>query len=204
MSFNPTPARFKIIKAILFFFALLPFFRLAVFAMTDQLGANPIEFITRNTGDWTLYFLCLTLTLTPLRRLTSWNWLIKLRRMFGLFAFFYAALHFTTFLWFDHFFDLHEMFKDVIKRPFIMVGFSAFLLLIPLAITSTNGMVKRLGGKRWQWLHRVIYVIAPLGLLHYWWMKAGKHDFAQPFLFTLIVAGLLSSRVYWHWAKRGA
>lgn len=182
--------------------ALLPFGRLVLFTFTDQLGANPIEFITRNTGDWTLYFLCITLTVTPLRRLSKWNWLIKLRRMIGLFAFFYAALHFTTFLWFDHFFDVSEMLKDVIKRPFITVGFAAFVLLIPLAITSTNGMVKRLGGKRWQWLHRLIYVIASLGILHYWWMKAGKHDFEQPIIFGAIVAALLLVRIFWAWQKR--
>ncbi len=196
--FNPTPKQFKAIKASLFVMALLPFARLVLFAFTGRLGANPIEFITRNTGDWTLYFLCITLAVTPLRRLTQWNWLIKLRRMLGLFVFFYVLLHFTTFLWFDHFFDVDEMLKDVIKRPFITVGFSAFLLLIPLALTSTNGMVKRLGGKRWQWLHRTIYVIAPLGILHFWWMKAGKHDFAQPILFGILVAALLLSRVYWN------
>ena len=196
--FNPTPKQFKAIKASLFVMALLPFARLVLFAFTYRLGANPIEFITRNTGDWTLYFLCITLAVTPLRRLTQWNWLIKLRRMLGLFVFFYVLLHFTTFLWFDHFFDVDEMLKDVIKRPFITVGFSAFLLLIPLALTSTNGMVKRLGGKRWQWLHRTIYVIAPLGILHFWWMKAGKHDFAQPILFGILVAALLLSRVYWN------
>jgi methionine sulfoxide reductase heme-binding subunit len=186
------------LKGALFAAALLPFARLVLFAFTDRLGANPIEFITRNTGDWTLYFLCLTLAVTPLRRLTKWNWLIKLRRMLGLFAFFYVVLHFTTFLWFDHFFDVDEMLKDVVKRPFITVGFTAFMLLIPLAVTSTNGMVRRLGGKRWQWLHRAIYLIAPLGILHFWWMKAGKHDFAQPILFGSIVALLLLSRVYWN------
>lgn len=195
--FNPTSKRITQIKTVLFVAALLPFARLVLFAFTDRLGANPIEFITRNTGDWTLYFLCLTLAVTPLRRFLGWNWLIKLRRMLGLFAFFYASLHFTTFLWFDHFFDLDEMIKDVVKRPFITVGFIAFLLLLPLAITSTNGMVRRLGGKRWQWLHRMIYLIAPLGILHFWWMKAGKHDFAQPILFGTIVALLLLLRVYW-------
>ncbi len=193
--FNPSSQQFKAIKATLFVMALLPFARLVLFAVTERLGANPIEFITRNTGDWTLYFLCITLAVTPLRRLTKWNWLIKLRRMIGLFAFFYVLLHFTTFLWFDHFFDVEEMLKDIAKRPFITVGFSAFLLLIPLALTSTNGMVKRLGGRRWQWLHRMIYVIAPLGILHFWWMKAGKHDFAQPILFGIIVALLLLLRV---------
>jgi methionine sulfoxide reductase heme-binding subunit len=194
---NPTPRQISSIKAVLFIAASLPFVRLVLFAFTDRLGANPIEFITRNTGDWTLYFLCFTLALTPLRRISKWNWLIKMRRMLGLFAFFYVILHFTTFLWFDHFFDLDEMWKDVLKRPFITVGFIAFLMLIPLAATSTNGMVKRLGGKRWQWLHRAIYLIAPLGILHFWWMKAGKHDFAQPILFGVIVVALLSTRVYW-------
>jgi methionine sulfoxide reductase heme-binding subunit len=194
----PSQRQVTLIKTVLFLAALLPFARLVLFAFTDRLGANPIEFITRNTGDWTLYFLCMTLSVTPLRRLTGWNWLIKLRRMLGLFAFFYVALHFTTFLWFDHFFDVNEMLKDVVKRPFITVGFTAFVLLIPLAMTSTNGMVRRLGGKRWQALHRLIYVIAPLGILHFWWMKAGKHDFAQPILFGSIVAVLLLARLYWN------
>jgi methionine sulfoxide reductase heme-binding subunit len=199
--FNPNPKQLSALKVGVFIAALLPFARLALFTFTDQLGANPIEFITRNTGDWTLYFLCITLAITPLRRFSKWNWLVKLRRMLGLFAFFYATLHFTTFLWFDHFFDLDEMLKDVVKRPFITVGFIAFLLLIPLAVTSTNGMVRRLGGKRWQWLHRLLYLIAPLGILHFWWMKAGKHDFAQPILFGSIVVLLLGMRVYWNVAR---
>jgi methionine sulfoxide reductase heme-binding subunit len=193
-----SPKQLASIKIALFAAALLPFVRLVLFTFTDRLGANPIEFITRNTGDWTLYFLCLTLAVTSLRRLTKWNWLIKLRRMLGLFAFFYAALHFTTFLWFDHFFDIDEMLKDVVKRPFIAVGFTAFLLLIPLAATSTNGMVRRLGGKRWQSLHRAVYGIALLGILHFWWMKAGKNDFAQPILFGGIVLLLLLARLYWN------
>jgi len=199
--FNPNPKQLSALKVSLFVVALLPFARLALFTFTDRLGANPIEFITRNTGDWTLYFLCITLVITPLRRFSKWNWLVKLRRMLGLFAFFYAALHFTTFFWFDHFFDVDEMLKDVIKRPFITVGFIAFLLLIPLAVTSTNGMVRRLGGKRWQWLHRLLYLIAPLGILHFWWMKAGKHDFAQPILFGTIVFLLLGMRIYWNVAR---
>jgi len=194
--------RLKHVKALLFIAALLPFLRLVVFTFTDRLGANPVEFITRNTGDWTLYFLCITLAITPLRRLTGWNWLVRLRRMTGLYAFFYAALHFLTFLWFDHFFDVAEMLRDVVKRPFITVGFAAFVLLVPLAATSTNGMIKRLGGKRWQLLHRLIYLIAPLGILHYWWMKAGKNDFSQPIVFGLIVAGLLLLRLYWRVAQR--
>lgn len=203
MLLNPSPRQFKLLKAALFSAALLPFLRLALFTVTDSLGANPIEFITRNSGDWTLYFLCITLAVTPLRRLSGWNWLIKLRRMLGLYVFFYAVLHFMTFLWFDHFFDVAEMWKDVLKRPFITVGFATFVLLVPLAVTSTNGMVRRLGGKRWQWLHRLIYLIAPLAIVHFWWMKAGKHDFAQPLLMGTIVAVLLLSRVFWsRWQAR--
>lgn len=193
--FHPTPRQLNGIKRGVFLLALLPFLRLLLFTLTDRLGANPIEFITRNSGDWTLYFLCLTLAVTPLRKWLQWPWLIKLRRMLGLFVFFYACLHFMTFVWFDHFFDLSEMFRDVVKRPFITVGFITFVLLIPLAATSSNRMVRLLGGKRWQWLHRLIYLIAPLAIVHFWWMKAGKHDFAQPTLLGLIVAALLLARV---------
>lgn len=193
--FHPTPRQLNGIKCGVFLLALLPFLRLLLFTLTDRLGANPIEFITRNSGDWTLYFLCLTLAVTPLRKWLQWPWLIKLRRMLGLFVFFYACLHFMTFVWFDHFFDLSEMFRDVVKRPFITVGFTTFVLLIPLAATSSNRMVRLLGGKRWQWLHRLIYLIAPLAIVHFWWMKAGKHDFAQPILLGLIVAALLLARV---------
>ncbi|MFZ4876105.1 sulfite oxidase heme-binding subunit YedZ [Janthinobacterium sp. Mn2066] len=198
---NPTPKQLSWLKGLIFVLALLPFVRMVWLTYSGQL-VEPLEFITRGTGDWTLYLLCIGLFVTPLRRITQWNWLIKLRRMLGLFAFFYAFLHFMTFLWFDHFFDVQEMWADVLKRPFITVGFIAFVLLIPLALTSTNGMVKRLGGKRWQWLHRVIYVIAPLGILHFWWMKAGKHNFAQPTLFGAIVLLLLLIRVYYAWSKR--
>ncbi|MES2015163.1 MAG: protein-methionine-sulfoxide reductase heme-binding subunit MsrQ [Pseudomonadota bacterium] len=196
MAFAPTPKQFSALKASLFVLALLPFARLVYMTLTQQF-VEPLEAITRGTGDWVLYLLCITLAITPLRRLTGWNWVVKLRRMAGLYAFFYAFMHFLAFLWFDHFFDLSEMWKDVLKRPFITVGFSAFVLLIPLAVTSTNGMIKRLGGKRWQWLHKLIYVIAPLGILHFWWMKAGKHNFTQPIIFGLIVAVLLGVRIYW-------
>jgi sulfoxide reductase heme-binding subunit YedZ len=201
MAFTPTPRQLTGIKTVLFVAALLPFARLAWMTAAGQF-VEPLEAITRGTGDWVLYLLCITLAITPLRRLTGWNWIVKLRRMVGLFAFFYAFLHFLAFLWFDHFFDLQEMFKDVVKRPFITVGFAAFVLLIPLAVTSTNGMIRRLGGKRWQWLHRLIYLIAPLGILHFWWMKAGKNDFAEPILFGVMVAILLAVRIYWA-KKRG-
>jgi sulfoxide reductase heme-binding subunit YedZ len=194
MAFNPTPRQLGAIKAGIFLLALIPLAKMVWLTVTGQL-VEPIEHITRRTGDWVLYFLCITLAVTPLRKLSGANWLVKLRRMLGLFAFFYALLHFLTFLWFDHWFDLTEMFKDVLKRPFITVGFIAFVLLIPLAATSTNGMIRRLGGKRWQWLHRLIYLIAPLGILHFWWMKAGKNDFAEPILFGVIVGALLLWRV---------
>jgi sulfoxide reductase heme-binding subunit YedZ len=201
MAFAPTPRQFKLIKAVLFVLALAPLARMVWLTASGQL-VEPIEFITRGTGDWVLYFLCITLAVTPLRRLFGLNWLLKLRRMFGLFAFFYVVLHFTTFIWFDHFFDLAAMWKDVLKRPFITVGFIAFLLLIPLAATSTNAMIRRLGSKRWQQLHRLIYLIAPLGILHFWWMKAGKNDFEEPIIFGSIVALLLGLRVYWRFAKK--
>ncbi len=197
---TPSSSAVSGIKALIFILALIPLARLLFGAFTQNLGANPIEFITRNTGDWTLIFLCITLTVTPLRRLSKWNWLLRLRRMLGLFCFFYASLHFTTFIWFDHFFDLAEMFKDVVKRPFITVGFSAFVLLLPLAVTSTNGMVKRLGAKKWQLLHRLVYLIAGLAILHFWWMKAGKHDFFQPIIYGTILAILLGYRLL-HWLK---
>ena len=196
MAFSPTPRQLTAIKCLAFVLALVPFFALAYLVGTDQL-VEPLQYITRNTGSWTLYFLCITLAVTPLRRLSGWNWLLKLRRMMGLYAFFYALLHFTTFLWFDHFFDVQEMLKDVAKRPFITVGFTAFVLLLPLAATSTNAMVRRLGGKRWQMLHKLVYVIAPLGILHFWWMRAGKHDFDKPIVFAVIVLALLGMRAWW-------
>ena len=196
MAMQPTPKQFSALKATLFVLALLPFARLVYLTLTQQF-VEPLEAITRGTGDWVLYLLCITLAITPLRRLSGWNWVVKLRRMTGLFAFFYAFMHALAFLWFDHFFDLAEMWKDIVKRPFITVGFIAFVLLVPLAVTSTNGMIRRLGGKRWQLLHKLIYVIAPLGILHFWWMKAGKHNFTQPIIFGIIVALLLGVRLYW-------
>jgi methionine sulfoxide reductase heme-binding subunit len=165
-----------------------------------NLGANPIEFITRDLGDWTLIFLMITLAVTPIRRLAGWQWLIKLRRMLGLFAFFYASLHFVTYIWLDQFFDLQDIVKDVIKRPFITVGFAAFVCLIPLAVTSTNAMVKRLGSKRWQALHRLVYAIGILGVVHYWWLV--KKDIREPLLYAAILALLLGLRIYWNLKKR--
>ena len=157
------------------------------------LGANPIEKITHATGDWTIRFLLVTLSITPLRKLLSLPALIKFRRMLGLFAFFYACLHFTTYIWLDKFFNLHEMLLDVAKRKFITVGFTAFVLLIPLAVTSTAGWIRRLGGKRWQALHRLIYVSAILGVIHYLWLV--KADIRKPLIYGAILSVLLLYRV---------
>lgn len=184
---------FSQLKAVLFLASLIPFVRLGWYGHSDQLGANPIEFITRSLGTWTLVFLLITLSITPLRKLSGWSWLIKLRRMAGLFAFFYALLHFITYIWLDQFFDLSSIYKDVIKRPFITIGFAAFILLIPLAITSTNAMIKRLGGKRWQLLHRLIYLIAIFAVLHYWWLV--KKDITQPLIYSVLLTVLLAYRV---------
>ena len=197
---------FSRLKALVFVASLTPFLLLALRGLNSwqgrsfSLGANPIEFITRDLGDWTLIFLMITLAVTPVRRLTGWQWLIKLRRMLGLFAFFSVSLHFVTYIWLDQFFDLQDIVKDVIKRPFITVGFLAFVCLIPLAVTSTNGMVRRLGGKRWQALHRLVYAIAILGVVHYWWLV--KRDIREPLLYAGILAVLLGVRIYWKWQKR--
>ena len=182
------PDQVKWLKAVLFALCLVPFSRLAWLGAHHGLGANPIEYITRSCGWWTLSFLLITLSVTPLRRLTGWNWLLRLRRMLGLFAFFYVSLHFTTYIWLDQFFDWQGMLKDIAKRPFITVGFTAFVLLIPLAATSTNAMVRRLGAKRWQRLHRAVYVIATLGVLHFWWLV--KKDIREPLIFGTLL-GLL-------------
>lgn len=198
---GPSAKQITAIKAVLFVLALLPFLW-SGWQVVAGVPVDPLAYITHQSGDWALYTLCITLAVTPLRRLTGWNWVVKLRRMIGLFAFFYALLHFIAFFWFDHFFDVASMLRDVAKRPFILVGFIAFVLLIPLAATSTNAMIRRLGGKRWQWLHRLIYAIGPLAILHYWWMKEGKSDFAQPILFGAIVAMLLALRVFWHFRRK--
>lgn len=186
-------------KVAVFAAGLYPLGRLVLFGLTDRLGANPIEFVTRSTGLWTLVMLCITLGVTPLRRMTGINALLRFRRMLGLFAFFYATLHFTTYFWFDKWFDLMAIVKDVGKRPFIMVGFAAFLLLIPLAATSPRAAARRLG-RHWGTLHLAIYAIALFGVLHFWWMRAGKHDLAQPKLYAAIVAALLGWRLAaWGW-----
>jgi sulfoxide reductase heme-binding subunit YedZ len=194
------------IKAMVFVLALGPLARLVLAGTMGAfggLGANPVEFVTRSTGTWTLVFLCITLAVTPARRLTGWNWLQRLRRMLGLFAFFYGALHFTTYFWLDQWFDLAAIVKDIVKRPFITVGFAAFLLMIPLALTSTDAMVRRLG-RRWGKLHRLVYAVAIAAILHYWWHKAGKNDYSEVGWYAAVVIGLLGWRLFDRWRKRVA
>lgn len=193
MAWQPRARQLGWIRAGLFALCLVPFGRLVYGAFSNGLGANPIEAITRSTGWWTLFLLMATLVVTPLRRLSGMNWLLRLRRMLGLYAFFYAFSHFVTFVWFDHWFDIAEILKDVIKRPFITVGFSAFLLLLPLAVTSNNAMVRKLG-RNWQRLHRLVYVIGLLGVLHYWWLV--KRDLTEPVIFSLVLATLLGARLF--------
>jgi methionine sulfoxide reductase heme-binding subunit len=182
-----------VIKPAVFLVCLLPFAMLAYDAVMGSLGIDPVATLTHATGDWTLRFLLITLTVTPLRKITGHNWLIKLRRMFGLFTFFYALLHFTTYIWFDQYFDWVAILKDIPKRPFITVGFSAFVLLIPLALTSTNKMMKRLK-RNWSKLHKLIYVIAVLGVLHFLWLV--KADTREPLIYASILLALLLYRAY--------
>jgi sulfoxide reductase heme-binding subunit YedZ len=181
------------IKTLVFLLALFPLIKLGYAAFIDMLGANPIEKITRTTGYWTLTFLLITLTATPLKRLSGWNWLIRLRRMLGLFAFFYGSLHFLTYLVLDQFFDWDAILKDIVKRPYITIGFPSFVLMIPLAITSTDAMIRRLGGKRWRLLHRQVYLCAIGGVVHFWWLV--KKDLTNPITFAVLLAVLFGIRL---------
>jgi sulfoxide reductase heme-binding subunit YedZ len=181
-------------RLFIFLLALLPLDRLIWLGFTDGLGANPIEFITRSTGTWALVFLCLTLAMTPLRLLTNLTVWIRYRRMLGLFSFFYASLHFAIWLWLDQDFDLIEMLKDVVKRPFITMGFISLVLLILLAFTSTHWAQRKLG-RYWTLLHRLIYLIACTAILHYWWHKAGKNDLDTVTIYAVILLLLLSCRI---------
>ena len=198
------------LKVLVFLLALGPLFTLVWKALHDipqtaaipfigqgidrwSLGANPIEVITRSTGKWTLVFLLITLAISPARKLLIAPWLIRFRRMTGLFAFFYGSLHFVTYIWLDKFFDINEMLADIAKRKFITVGFTAFVLLVPLAITSTSGWIRRLGGKRWNRLHKLVYVSAVLGVLHFLWLV--KFDTRRPIYFGTVLAALLLYRI---------
>src|SRR3981081_2428465 len=181
------------IKPVIFLACLEPLGRLAWKGFHGMLGANPIEGITHATGDWTLTFLLITLLITPLRKLTWQYWLIGLRRMFGLYAFFYGTLHLTTYVWLDKFFNVHEMLADVAKRRFITAGLTAFILMIPLALTSTKGWIRRMGGKRWQALHRLIYGSAAAGVIHYIWLV--KADLRKPLQYASVLGLLMTYRI---------
>ena len=191
-------------KPMLFVLCLLPFAWLFYGALTNQLGANPAEALIRATGDWTLRFVCIALAVTPLRTITSTPQLARFRRMLGLFVYFYVVIHLLSYSWFDMGFDAGDIAKDIAKRPFILVGFLAFLLLTPLAATSVNAAIKAMGAKRWQLLHKLIYVIAGLALLHFFWMRAGKNDFAEVLVYAAIVTVLLGWRVRQYLIKKKA
>ncbi|HXG37606.1 MAG TPA: protein-methionine-sulfoxide reductase heme-binding subunit MsrQ [Bacteroidota bacterium] len=190
----------RVIKPIVFLLCLLPLGLLVWNALHDQLSANPIDDITDETGTWTLRFIVITLCVTPLRRITGWTPLQQLRRMFGLFAFFYGLLHFTTYIYLDQFFAWEEIAADIAKRPFILVGFTSFVLMIPLAATSTDRITKWMGGKRWNLLHRLIYLTAIGGVIHYLWLV--KADTQRPLTYGAIVAVLLGYRLWVFLAPR--
>ncbi len=183
-------------KPLLFFLALLPLAWLVWSAVNSSLGANPAEALIRRTGDWTIRALCLTLAITPLRQATGWHALARLRRMLGLFTFFYGVLHFLSFAWLDMGLDLAAIVADIPKRPFILVGTAALLLMLPLAATSFNAAIRTLGAARWQALHRAVYAVAVLAVLHFFWMRAGKNDFAEVAVYAAIVAALLGWRAW--------
>jgi sulfoxide reductase heme-binding subunit YedZ len=203
------------LKPVVFLACLAPFCWIAWAALTGRLSANPLQDITHDTGDWTLRFVCITLAITPLRRLTGWNGFIKFRRMMGLFAFFYGTSHFLIYVIADRFASLDfphgivawttvvnlakSIWDDIYKRPYITVGFTAFLTMVPLAVTSTAGWIRRLGGKRWNQLHRLVYATGVLGVIHYWWLV--KADIRRPAAYAVVVAVLLGFRVYWSRAR---
>ncbi len=188
-------------KPFIFVLCTLPFFYLLWGASNDALGANPAEYLIRATGDWTLRFLCITLAVTPLRVATAIPELLRMRRMLGLFVYFYASIHLLCYGWLDMCFEWIDIAADIAKRPFILVGFTAFVLLTPLAATSFNRGIRWLGAKRWQLLHRAVYGVAVLAILHFYWMRAGKSNFAEVIVYGAILAALLLWRV---WNKRFA
>lgn len=183
-------------KPLVFVLCLLPFAALVYGAFANTLGANPAETLIRSTGDWTLRFLCIVLAVTPLRQMTGWHALARWRRMLGLYAFFYGCWHFLAFAWLDMGFDLAAIVKDIGKRPFILVGTAALLLMAPLAATSFNRAIRALGAARWQALHRAVYAVAVLGVLHFFWMRSGKNDFGEVGIYAVIVAALLGWRAW--------
>ena len=190
-----SPRVFTAVRVTLFVLSGLPFAELLRLGFSDGLGANPVEFVLRWLGTWTLVALLVTLAITPLRWVTGWAWLVRLRRMLGLYAFFYGSLHVTAYVWIDHFFDWTAIVDDVVKRPYLTFGFVAYVLMIPLAATSTNAMVRRLGGRNWQRLHRLVYAIGVLGVLHFWYHKLAKNDLAEPTIYALVLGTLLGARL---------
>ncbi len=190
-------------QLVLWLLCLLPFAWLVWGAANDALGANPAEYLIRATGDWTLRLLCITLAVTPLRVMLGLPELAKLRRMLGLFTYFYVVLHLLCYSWLDMGFEWGDIAADIAKRPFILVGFCAFVLLTPLALTSFNRAIRWLGAKRWQWLHRLVYVVAVLAVLHFFWMRAGKNNFAEVLVYASVLLVLLAWRVVHSsaWAK---
>ncbi|MBK7000294.1 MAG: sulfoxide reductase heme-binding subunit YedZ [Rhodoferax sp.] len=190
-------------KPVLFLLSLAPLAWLVYLVATQGAGANPQEFVIRSTGDWTLRFLCIVLTITPLRTLAKWPALARMRRMAGLFMYFYVVLHLLSYSWFDMGFELADIAKDIAKRPFILVGFAAFVLLTPLAVTSFNRAIKYMGAKRWQTLHKAVYAVAGLAVLHFFWMRAGKNNFAEVAVYAAVLGSLLGWRL-WQYAKKRA
>lgn len=195
-----SPRQIAVLKAVVFLLCLVPLAALGWGLWQDTLGANPIETLIRSLGRWALKFLLITLAITPLRRLTGLGLLLRFRRMLGLFCFFYAVVHWSVYLGLDQSFDWIAIAKDIIKRPFITMGMLTFTLLLPLAITSTNGMVRRMGAKNWQALHRVVYAIGICAVLHFWWMV--KLDTTWPKIYAAILALLLGMRLVWRWRSR--
>jgi len=191
------------VKPLLFVLALGPFAYLLHGALTDGLGANPAEALTRGTGDWTLRFVCLTLAVTPLRQLSGWTAVARWRRMLGLYAFFYGVLHFLCYAWLDMGFDVAQIVRDIPKRPFVLVGTLALLLMLPLAATSFNRAVKALGAARWRRLHRLVYAIGPLAVLHFFWMRSAKHNFGEVAVYAAIIAAIIALLLGWRvWQAR--
>ena len=189
-------------KPLVFILALLPLAGLVYGAVNDQLGANPAEYLIRATGDWTLRFLCLVLAVTPLRVITATPALARFRRMLGLFVYFYVVLHLMSYSGFDMGFDVADIARDIAKRPFILVGFSAFLLLTSLAATSFNGAIRAFGAARWQMLHKAVHVVAALAILHFFWMRAGKNDFGEVAVYAAILGALLGWRLFRFYRKK--
>lgn len=192
MRWQPDANQMAWIKAVVFLMCLLPALRTLVFAALDKLGAHPVQAIEHSTGYWALWMLMLTLSLTPVRLLFGLKWSLQLRRMIGLFMFFYACLHVVSYAWLDHWFDWQEILRDIVKHPYVLVGFTAFMLSLPLAVTSNRFMVKKLQS-RWKTLHKLVYLIAILGVVHFWWLV--KKDITEPVTFAMVLSFLLLIRL---------